>query len=311
MEFKHKPVLLGETIENLNIKPTGIYVDCTVGGAGHSSEIAKKLNKNGTLVCIDKDDEALEVSKARLKQFECKKIFIHSDFKNIKEILADLNIAGVDGILADLGVSSYQIDNAFRGFSYMKDGNLDMRMDKTSSLTAEYIVNNYKEEELTRILFEYGEEDFARRIIKNICSERKIAPIKTTQQLVKIIEASYPAKLLHQKGSVCKKTFQALRIETNGELETLKNVLDDMIYCLKPGGRVCIITFHSLEDRIVKNNFAYNATDCVCPKSFPVCVCNHKAIIKLINKKPIVPSKDEQQENTRSISSKLRVAQKL
>ena len=311
MEFKHLPIMLNEVIENLNIKKDGVYVDLTLGGAGHSSKIAEKLNEQGILIGVDKDETAIKVSSERLSKFKCKKILVHSDFKNLKDILKENNINKVDGILADLGVSSYQIDESSRGFSYMHNAPLDMRMDRTCSLTARDVVNNYSEQELLRVLYEYGEENFAKSIVKNIIKFRKTKQIETTDELVDIIEKSYPSKLLHKKGSVCKKTFQALRIEVNGELDSLKETLSDMIASLKSGGRLCIITFHSLEDRIVKNCFNENAQGCICPKSFPVCVCNHKPIVKLITKKPITPSSEEQKNNSRCLSSKLRVIEKI
>ena len=311
MEFNHKPIMLKEVIENLNIKPNGVYVDLTLGGAGHSCEIAKQLSEKGLLIGIDKDLTAIEVSRNRLKDFKCKKILAHSDFKNLKEILKENNITEVDGILADLGVSSYQIDESSRGFSYMHNAPLDMRMDLTNSLTAKKVVNNYSEKELLKILYEYGEENFAKSIVKNIIKFRQIKPIETTKDLVDIIEKSYPSKLLHKGGSVCKKTFQAIRIEVNGELASLEMCLNDMITSLKKSGRLCIITFHSLEDRIVKNCFTENAKGCICPKSFPVCVCNHKEVVNLITKKPITPSIEEQKQNSRCLSSKLRVVEKL
>lgn len=311
MEFNHIPIMLNECIDGLNIKKDGIYVDATIGGAGHASKIASFLSKNGTLIGIDKDETALEVSKERLKNFECKKIFVHSDFKDLKKVLDDLNIDKVDGILADLGVSSYQIDEASRGFSYNKDAPLDMRMDTSKGLTAKYIVNNYKESDLLKILYEYGEENFAKSIVRNIIQERQKNEISSTIQLVKIIEKSYPPKLLHKGGSVAKKTFQALRIETNGELDALKELLDTMIDKLAPQGRLCIITFHSLEDRIVKDKFRLESTDCICPKEFPICVCHHKARLKLITKKPLIPSDIEQKNNSRSTSSKLRIAERI
>ena len=311
MEFKHVPIMLKECLEGLNIKPDGVYVDCTLGGAGHSSEIAKRLSSKGTLIGIDKDIEAIKVSTERLQKFDCKKILVHNDFSNLKEILEQNNIEKVDGILADLGVSSYQIDEQSRGFSYSKDAPLDMRMDQSQSLTAKDIVNNYSEKDLLRILYEFGEENFAKNIVRNILKQREQNPIQTTKQLVEIIEKSVPAKVLHKGGSVAKKTFQALRIEVNGELESLKNVLEEMVEVLKPSGRLCIITFHSLEDRLVKNCFNNNATGCICPKTFPICVCNHKPNIKVLTKKPIVPSLNEQEINSRSMSSKLRIAEKL
>lgn len=311
MEFKHKPIMLQEVIENLNINPNGVYVDLTIGGAGHSTEIAKRLTEKGTLIGFDKDLTAIETSKKRLEGFKCKKLFIHSDFKNLKEILQENNIEKVDGILADLGVSSYQIDEASRGFSYIHNAPLDMRMDTTCGLTAKDVVNNYSEKELLKILYEYGEENFAKSIVKNIIKARSEKPIETTGELVNIIEKSYPTKLLHKGGSVCKKTFQAIRIEVNGELESLKIGLNNMISVLKSGGRLCIITFHSLEDRMVKNCFNENATSCICPKTFPICVCNHKQVVKLISKKPITPTVQEQRENSRCLSSKLRVVEKI
>jgi len=303
--------MLFEVVSNLNIKKDGIYVDATLGGAGHSQKIAEKLGENGTLIGIDKDETAIEVSRERLKNSKCNIKLVHSDYKNFREILDEQGIAQVDGILLDLGVSSHQIDEASRGFSYRFDAPLDMRMDKSQNLTAREIVNNYSDRELLRILFEYGEESFARRIVRNIISARKIKPIETTTELVKIIEKSVPPKVLHKGGSVAKKTFQALRIETNGELESLKNVLQDMISSLKSGGRMCVITFHSLEDRIVKQAFKLAQTDCICPKTFPVCVCGHKASVRLVFKKPITPSDDEIEKNSRSSSSKLRVIEKL
>jgi len=311
MEFKHIPIMLFECIENLDIKSDGVYVDATIGGAGHSEEIVKRLGKNGVLIGIDKDKTAIDVSRERLSSAKCKVILVNDDFKNILQILSDLGHEKVDGILMDLGVSSHQIDEIERGFSYKFDAPLDMRMDKSQSLTASYVVNNYDEKSLLRILFEYGEESFARKIVKNILIFRKNKPIETTHELVKIIEKSVPPKVLHKGGSVAKKTFQAIRIEVNSELTTLEIVLDEMIVSLKKGGRLCIISFHSLEDRLVKNCFKLNATDCICPKDFPVCVCGHKASVKLISKKPIVPSEDEMEKNSRCFSSKLRVIEKL
>ncbi len=311
MEFKHVPIMLSECIDNLDIKPNGTYVDATIGGAGHSIEIAKRLNKSGILIGIDKDETAINVSKQRLSDAKCKVILVHDDFKNYKKILSNLEIEKVDGILMDLGVSSHQIDEIDRGFSYKSDARLDMRMDKTQSLTAEYIVNNYDEQQLLKILYEYGEENFARKIVRNIIFERNKKTITTTQELVKIIEKSVPANVLHKGGSVAKKTFQALRIEVNGELNALKLALDNMIFSLNPTGRLCVISFHSLEDRIVKNNFKENSTGCICPKEIPFCVCHHEAVIKLITKKPITPTETEIKENSRSKSSKLRVAEKL
>lgn len=311
MEFKHVPIMLDECVLGLNIKEDGVYVDATIGGAGHSMEIAKRLNQNGVLIGIDKDETAVSVSKQRLKDAKCKVVIVHDDFRNIKSILENLNIKKVDGILADLGVSSYQIDEASRGFSYNKDAGLDMRMDKTSSLDAEKVVNTYSEKDLVKILFEYGEERYARQIVRNIIKHRQIKPIKTTLELRKIIEESVPSFELHKGGSVAKKTFQALRIEVNHELDALGKLLDDMIGLLNKNGRICIITFHSLEDRLVKSKFSVESRDCICDKSLPICVCHHKKSIKLITKKPIVPEEEELKLNSRSSSSKLRIAEKI
>lgn len=311
MEFKHVPIMLTECIEGLNINPDGIYVDATLGGAGHSSEIAKRLSTKGTLIGIDKDSTAIEVSRERLSKYNCNVILVNDDYKNLLNILKENNIEKIDGLLADLGVSSYQLDEASRGFSYSKDAPLDMRMNQNQSLTAREVVNTYEEKELLKILYEYGEENFAKSIVRNIIKQREVSPIETTGELVKIIEKSVPSKLLHKGGSVAKKTFQAIRIEVNNELEHLRLVLNDMIACLKPKGRLCIITFHSLEDRLVKNCFNENSTGCICPKSFPICVCNHKPIVCLINKKPIVPGENEVKNNSRSTSSKLRIVEKI
>ena len=311
MEFKHVPIMLTECIEGLNINPDGIYVDATLGGAGHSSEIAKRLSAKGTLIGIDKDSTAIEVSRERLSKYNCNVILVNDDYKNLLNILKENNIEKIDGLLADLGVSSYQLDEASRGFSYSKDAPLDMRMNQNQSLTAREVVNTYEEKELLKILYEYGEENFAKSIVRNIIKQREVSPIETTGELVKIIEKSVPSKLLHKGGSVAKKTFQAIRIEVNNELEHLRLVLNDMIACLKPKGRLCIITFHSLEDRLVKNCFNENSTGCICPKSFPICVCNHKPIVCLVNKKPIVPGENELKNNSRSTSSKLRIVEKI
>lgn len=310
MEFKHLPIMKDEIINFLNINPDGIYVDCTVGGAGHSSLIAQKLSKNGTLVCFDKDIEAIEVSKGRLEKFECKKIFIHSDFHNFKAKLMENEIECVDGVLIDLGVSSYQLDNVERGFSYMQDSKLDMRMDKDSTLSAFDVVNNYSSQNLTKILYEYGEEQFTKSIVSNIMKEREIKPIETTGELVQIINKSVPAKVRIDKTSL-KRVFQAIRIEVNGELDGLKETLEDIIDYLKKDGIFCVLTFHSLEDRIVKNVFKIESTDCLCDKRIPICVCHHKAKIKLLTKKPMEATKEEIENNSRSKSAKLRVVQKL
>ena len=311
MEFSHIPVMLNECIDGLNVKPNGTYVDCTMGGAGHSSVIADKLSSEGTLICIDKDIEAIQVGKERLKDKKPKIIFVNEDFKNYKSILAQNGIEKVDGVLIDLGVSSYQIDNTERGFSYRFDAPLDMRMDKSQSLSAYKVVNSYSYEELIKILFEYGEEDFAKSIARNIIKTRETKNIETTGELVKIIESSVPSKVLHKGGSVAKKTFQAIRIEVNGELADLDRALKEMIFSLNKGGRLVVLTFHSLEDRIVKNVFKDESTGCICPKELPICVCHHKEVVKLINKKPIVASESELKVNSRSTSAKLRIVEKL
>lgn len=310
MEFKHIPIMLKECITGLNIKSNGIYVDATLGGGGHSSEIVKKLDSDGVLIGIDRDLEAIEFSKNRLKG-NCQKIFVNDVYENYSQILQNNGIGNVDGILIDLGVSSYQIDNPERGFSYMSDGRLDMRMDKHQDFSAYEVVNTYSEKELTEIFFKFGEEQFSRSIARNIVKQREIKKIETTKELVKIIEASVPSKVLHKGSNVSRKVFQAIRIEVNGELIDLETTLKSMIDSLNPGGRICVITFHSLEDRIVKNIFNLEATDCICPKHLPVCICKHKARLKLITKKPLIPTENEQLENKRSGSSKLRIAEKL
>lgn len=309
MEFKHIPVLLNECIENLQIKPDGIYVDGTLGGAGHSFCIAKKLSTKGMLIGIDRDKDALNAASIKLKEFENVK-YVNDNHDNIKNILLSLGIDKVDGILLDLGVSSYQLDEGSRGFSYMQDAKLDMRMDKSQSLTAQYVVNNYKEEELARIIYEYGEEKFSRRIAKNICEYRKLETIDTTKQLVSIIEKSVP-KINKNQGHPAKRTFQAIRIEVNNEIEPLYNTVINSIDCLKSGGRLCVITFHSLEDRAVKNAFTNAAGVCICPPDLPYCVCGKEEKGKIITKKPILPTKEEMEINTRSKSAKLRVFQKI
>ena len=306
--FEHTPVMLNECINGLNIKPNGIYVDGTLGGAGHSLRIVEKL-KDGKLIAIDKDDTALEVSKERLKNFN-NVVFVKSDFKNFKNIMEEKNILGVDGILLDLGVSSYQIDTPERGFSYRFDGKLDMRMDTKSGITAFDVVNNYSESDLARIIYTYGEESFSRLIAKKIVEERKKHTIQTTMQLKEIIENAIPKKF-HGQGSPCKKTFQAIRIEVNNELGNLDVVLKDMVEKLNKGGRLAVITFHSLEDRIVKNVFKELSTNCICDKSIPICVCNHKASVVLVNKKPITASSAELKINKRSSSAKLRIVEKI
>ena len=309
MEFKHKPVMLEECINGLNIKPEGIYVDGTLGGAGHSKEIAKRLSKDGLLIGIDRDEDALKAAKENLKEFQNVK-FVKDNHDNIKQILENIGIEKVDGILLDLGVSSYQLDERNRGFSYLGNNELDMRMDKTQSLTAKKVVNTYSEEELANIIYEYGEERFSRQIAKNICIARKEKEIETTEELVKIIEKSMPA-FAKKEGHPAKRTFQAIRIEVNNELGILEDTINSMVDILKSGGRICIITFHSLEDRIVKNVFRNLENPCTCPRDFPICVCGKKPKVKVITRKPIAPSKEELEVNHRSRSAKLRIVEKL
>ena len=308
MEFKHKPVLLEKTIEGLKIKEDGIYVDGTLGGAGHSKEILKKLSSKGILIGIDRDEEALKAAKENLKEYSNVK-FIHGNHDEIEKILQDLNIEKVDGILLDLGVSSYQLDERNRGFSYIGNNELDMRMDKSQQLTAKKVVNSYSEEKLADIIYEYGEERFSRQIAKNICFERKNKEIETTEELVKIIEKSIPS-FAKKDGHPAKRTFQAIRIEVNNEIKPLYDTVRKCIELLKTGGRLCIITFHSLEDRAVKNAYIDAQGKCICPKDLPYCVCGAKSEGKIINKKPIVASEKEQEENSRSKSAKLRIFEK-
>ena len=305
MEFKHKPVLLWECIEGLNIKKDGIYVDGTLGGAGHSKQILKKISNKGMLIGIDRDLEALEAAKENLKEFKNVR-YIHGNHDDIDEILKDIQINGVDGILLDLGVSSYQLDERNRGFSYLGENELDMRMDKTQELTAKYVVNNYSEEKLADIIYEYGEERFSRNIAKNICIARKQKEIQTTAELVNIIEKSIP-KSKQKDGHPAKRTFQAIRIEVNNEIKPLYNTVLKSIKALNPGGRLCIITFHSLEDRAVKKAYIEAEGRCTCPKDLPYCICNAVSYGKIINKKPIVATKEEQEQNSRSKSAKLRI----
>ena len=305
MEFKHTPVMLNECIEGLNINPDGIYVDGTLGGAGHSKEIVKRLSKKGMLIGIDRDEEALKAAKENLKEFSNVK-YVHGNHDEIKEILEELNIDKVDGILLDLGVSSYQLDERNRGFSYLGSNELDMRMDQTQSLTAKDVVNNYDEEKLANIIFEYGEEKFSRNIARNICKYRAGKVIETTDELVKIIEESIP-KSKQKDGHPAKRTFQAIRIEVNNEIRPLYNTARKCIELLKNEGRLCIITFHSLEDRAVKNAYIEAQGHCTCPKELPYCVCNYKSYGKIINKKPIEATEQEKEENSRSKSAKLRI----
>ena len=308
MEFNHKPVMLQECIDGLKIKPDGIYVDGTLGGAGHSLKIANLISKKGLLIGIDRDEEAICVAKERLKDFENIK-FIHNNHDNIKEILEDLNIDGVDGILLDLGVSSYQLDERNRGFSYIGNGQLDMRMDKTQELTAKIVVNKYSEERLANIIYEYGEERFSRAIARKIVEYRKQKEIETTDELVKIIESVVPRS--KNDGHPAKRTFQAIRIEVNDEIRPLYNTVINSIDSLKSGGRLCILTFHSLEDRAVKNAFVDSTGKCTCPPGLPYCVCGAVTKGKIITKKPILPSQEEMNENSRSKSAKLRIFEKI
>ena len=308
MEFKHKPVMLEECIQGLQIKKNGIYVDGTLGGAGHSKEIAKKLEGTGRLIGIDRDEEALKAAKENLKEFN-NVTYIHGNHDNIKYILEEINIEGVDGILLDLGVSSYQLDERNRGFSYLGENKLDMRMDKTQELTAKKVINEYAEESLSNIIYTYGEEKFARQIAKNIVLQRKEKPIETTKELVEIIEKSIP-KSKQKDGHPAKRTFQAIRIEVNDEIKPLYNTIRESIKCLKPQGRLCVITFHSLEDRAVKNAMIEAQGKCTCPPDLPYCVCGAKSEGKMITKRPIIPTEKEQEENTRSKSAKLRIFEK-
>ena len=310
MEFKHISVLLNECIEGLNIKEDGIYVDGTLGGAGHSSEIIKNLCERGRLIGIDQDKDALKAAKEKLKDYN-NVTFVHSNFYNIENILHDLNIAGVDGILMDLGVSSYQLDNGERGFSYMQDAPLDMRMNRENSLSAYEVINSYSEEDLFRIIKDYGEEKFAKRIANFIINKRKEKNIESTLELVDVIKAAIPAKARREGPHPAKRTFQAIRIEVNKELEIIEKTIRDGVERLNVGGRMAIITFHSLEDRIVKTVYKNLANPCTCPSSFPVCVCNKKPIVKIITRKPIEASKEELDYNPRSRSAKLRVIEKL
>ncbi len=309
MEFNHYSVMLEETIENLNIKPDGIYVDGTLGGGGHAFHICKRL-KDGRFYGIDQDDAAIIAASERLSVYGDMVTVIRNNYCNAKAALQELGVSKVDGIVLDLGVSSYQLDTEERGFSYRFDADLDMRMDRRQTLTAKDIVNNYSEMDLFRIIRDYGEDNFAKNIAKHIVKARQINEIRTTGELNEIIKAAIPAKM-RQNGHPSKKTFQAIRIECNRELEVLKNALDDLIDLLNPGARLCIITFHSLEDRIVKTAFKNKENPCTCPPEFPVCVCGKKPEGKVISKKPILPSEEELEANSRSKSAKLRVFEKV
>ncbi|MDP4152658.1 MAG: 16S rRNA (cytosine(1402)-N(4))-methyltransferase RsmH [Bacillota bacterium] len=310
MELIHKPVLLDECIEGLSINPSGIYVDGTLGGGGHSKEIAKRLT-TGRLIGIDQDEYALMRAGENLKDFGDSVTYIKNNFSNIKNVLEDLEIGTVDGVLLDLGVSSFQLDDASRGFSYRFDAPLDMRMSKDNLTTARNVVNTYSESELARILFEYGEERYARRIAEAIVAKRMDKPIETTLELVDIIKSAMPAAAKREQGHPAKRSFQAIRIEVNSELSILPKTVDDIVSILKPGGRAAIITFHSLEDRLIKNAFALHAKGCTCPPDFPVCVCGKKPKVKIITKKPLTANAEELSYNPRSSSAKLRIIEKI
>lgn len=309
MEFRHKPVMLEECIKGLNINADGIYVDGTLGGAGHSKEIAKRLSKKGLLIGIDRDAEALQAAKNNLSEFKNIK-YVKDNHDNIKSILQDIGIEKVNGILLDLGVSSYQLDEKNRGFSYLGENELDMRMDQTQDLTAKDVVNTYTEEQLANIIYEYGEERFSKQIVRNICEYRKQKEITTTKELVEIIEKSIP-KSKQNDGHPAKRTFQAIRIEVNNEIKPLYNTVKDCIDCLESKGRLCIITFHSLEDRAVKNAMIEAKGKCTCPSDLPYCVCGAKSQGNIITKKPIIATKQEQEDNSRSKSAKLRIFEKI
>lgn len=311
MEFKHKSVLLEETIRNLKVKTDGIYVDGTLGGGGHAYEVCRQLSAKGSLIGIDQDEAAIEAAGERLQEFGDRVTIIRSNYCNMKKELQKIGITSVDGITLDLGVSSFQLDNAERGFTYREDVPLDMRMDQRGSRTARDIVNTYTENELYRVLRDYGEEKFAKKIARNICTARTDKPIETTGELIELIKQSIPMKMRAVGGHPAKKTFQAIRIELNQELEVLRNSLDDMIELLNDGGRICIITFHSLEDRIVKTIFKRNENPCTCPPDFPVCVCGKMSMGKVITRKPILPNEEEIAENKRSKSAKLRVFERI
>ncbi len=310
MVFKHTSVLLTETIEGLQIKPDGVYVDGTLGGGGHSYEIARRLNEEGKLIGIDQDDAAIKAAGERLREFGDKVTIVRSNYRNTKGVLTGLGIEKIDGMMLDLGVSSYQLDNQERGFSYRYDTPLDMRMDMRQNLSAKEIVNTYSEMELFRVIRDYGEDKFAKNIAKHIVRARADKPIETTGELNEIIKAAIPAKMRAEGGHPSKRTFQAIRIECNRELEVLKESLEELIDLLAPGGRLCIITFHSLEDRIVKTAFKQAANPCTCPPNFPVCVCGKESKGKVITGKPILPGEEELAENSRSKSAKLRIFEK-
>ncbi|MBQ7384226.1 MAG: 16S rRNA (cytosine(1402)-N(4))-methyltransferase RsmH [Clostridia bacterium] len=309
-EFSHYSVLLGESIEALEIKPNGIYIDGTAGGGGHSYEIAKRL-EGGRLIAIDQDEDAIRAAGERLAEFGDKVTLVRNNFSNLEQICAELGIEEIDGFLVDAGVSSFQLDCAERGFAYSADAPLDMRMDTRNSLTARTVVNEYSEQELKRILFEYGEERFSPAIAAAIVRERELSPIETTSQLSQIIKSAIPAFAREGGHHPAKRSFQAIRIEVNRELDVIEPAIRAAEKLMRRGGRIAVITFHSLEDRIVKQTFASLASGCTCPRSFPVCVCGKKPSVRLVNKKPILPSKEELDENPRSRSAKLRAAEKI
>ena len=314
MEFHHISVLLNECIDGLDIKPDGIYLDCTLGGAGHTSEIYKRLGENGMSIGIDRDANAIEAATARMSALEgpARFVALRGNFHDAKELLASIGVTKVDGILADLGVSSHQLDVRERGFSYHDDAPLDMRMDQSQPWSAYDIVNTWSEDELNRIIRDFGEENWARQIARVICDRRKNEPIARTSQLVAIIDAAIPKKFRAKDGShPARRTFQALRIAVNDELTPLEPALNDLADLLNPGGRLCVITFHSLEDRIVKNTFRTMADPCICPKNMPICVCGKKPTVKLVSRKPITASKEELEANPRARSASLRVIEKL
>lgn len=310
MEFNHVSVLLHEAVDELQVKPSGIYVDGTLGGGGHSYEICKRLDSEGRLIGIDQDAEALEAAKKRLGEFKDRITLVKSNYERTGEVLKEQGIEKVDGIILDLGVSSYQLDNAERGFSYREDAPLDMRMDREQTMSAKEIVNGYSQEELFRVIREYGEERYAGSIARNICRRREKKVIETTFELVDIIRTSMPAKAKNGKGHPAKRTFQAIRMECNRELDVLKEALENMVDLLNDGGRLAIITFHSLEDRLVKTSFRRYENPCVCPPDFPICVCGRKSKGRVITRKPRIPSAEETEKNTRAKSAKLRVFEK-
>lgn len=312
INFEHKPVMLNEVLSGLDINPDGIYMDCTLGGGGHTEKILEKLSSSGQLIGLDKDIDAITFTTNRLSPKFANFRSFHTDFKDVKEVVDYLDIYGkLDGVLIDLGVSSYQLDTAERGFSFRFDAPLDMRMNKEQEFSAYNVVNEYSYDKLCKILFEYGEEEFAKQIAKNIIKQREISPIKTTKQLAEIIEKSMPAKVVYKRGGAHKKTFQAIRIEVNGELDYLYETIQFLAKNLKKGGRMAILSFHSLEDRIVKRAYKDLCTNCICPPKTPICICGHKAVAKLVNRKPIIASLQEQQENSRSTCAKLRILERI